>query len=72
MSPPNWGYPAARRDETFSLTYQSKRRGSVVVPDPYIGLEVPLNESRETKVCENVYSPALWMPTFLGLCLHTS
>ena len=52
LVPPVLGpYPPARRDETSAITYQSKLRGSVTVPDPYIGLEVPSSNSADTKVC---------------------
>ncbi|THU84329.1 prolyl oligopeptidase [Dendrothele bispora CBS 962.96] len=50
MPVPGWGsYPPFDRDETSAITYQSKLRGSVTVYDPYSALEVPSNDSEETK-----------------------
>ncbi|KAJ3812194.1 prolyl oligopeptidase [Lentinula aff. lateritia] len=50
MSVTQWGpYPPVSRDETSAITYQSKLRGSVTVRDPYTALEVPFDDSEETK-----------------------
>ena len=43
-------YPQARRDETASKTYKSKKQGEVEVKEPYIWLETPPSQSPETKI----------------------
>ncbi|KAJ3784790.1 prolyl oligopeptidase [Lentinula aff. detonsa] len=50
MSLSRWGpYPSVRRDETSVIEYRSELHGSVTVPDPYSALEMPYNDSEETK-----------------------
>ncbi|PWZ03608.1 hypothetical protein BCV70DRAFT_197810 [Testicularia cyperi] len=51
---PGWStdpnpYPPARRDTESSTTYKSAAHGSVTVPEPYVWLETPPSQSKETK-----------------------
>nr|7ZAZ_AAA Chain AAA, Prolyl endopeptidase [Omphalotus olearius]7ZAZ_BBB Chain BBB, Prolyl endopeptidase [Omphalotus olearius]7ZAZ_CCC Chain CCC, Prolyl endopeptidase [Omphalotus olearius]7ZAZ_DDD Chain DDD, Prolyl endopeptidase [Omphalotus olearius] len=64
MSFPGWGpYPPVERDETSAITYSSKLHGSVTVRDPYSQLEVPFEDSEETKAF--VHSQRKFARTYL-------
>ncbi|EPQ29036.1 uncharacterized protein PFL1_03326 [Pseudozyma flocculosa PF-1] len=71
LAAPGWTahpspFPAARRDETASTTYNSAAKGKVTVPEPYLWLETPPSQSQETK--QWVHAQARLTQSYLESC----